>query len=64
MTRLTNAHSKKMRNHHAALALHIAKYNLCRYHSTIRATPAMAAGVTTKIWDIERRLDAALAEST
>ncbi len=63
MTRLTNAHSKKLRNHRAALALHIAKYNLVRRHETIRMSPAMAAGVTSELWDMERLLDAALSEA-
>ncbi|MEX2543671.1 MAG: IS1 family transposase [Phycisphaeraceae bacterium] len=52
-TRLTNAFSKKVENHEAAIALHFAHYNLCRIHSSIRVTPAMEAGVTTTPWSIE-----------
>jgi IS1 family transposase len=52
-TRLTNAHSKKLRNHTAALGLFLCYYNFCRIHSTIRCTPAMAAGVTSRVWSIE-----------
>jgi hypothetical protein len=60
-TRLTNAFSKKLANHRAACALYIAHYNLCRYHETIRCTPAMALGVTDHIWSIGELIDAALA---
>jgi len=45
LTRLTYAFSKKWENLRAALALHFAYYNFCRVHSTIKATPAMAAGL-------------------
>jgi IS1 family transposase len=51
-TRLTNAFSKKLRNHAAAVGLFTAHYNFCRLHQTIRCTPAMAAGVTTRVWSI------------
>jgi IS1 family transposase len=61
MTRLTNAFSKKPRNHAAAIALHFAHYNLCRRHQTLRVTPAMAAGVVPTMWTMEQLLDVALA---
>ena len=51
-TRLTNAFSKKLENYTAALGLFHAHYNLCRIHKTLRVTPAMAAGVTTQVWEI------------
>ena len=51
-TRLTNAFSKKVDNHLAAIALHYMHYNFCRIHKTLRITPAMAAGVTDRVWDI------------
>src|SRR6185436_16758091 len=51
-TRLTNAFSKKVENHIAALGLFHAHYNLCRIHRTLRVTPAMAAGVTPRVWEI------------
>jgi len=60
MTRLTNAFSKKLLNHRAAVALHSAHYNLVRRHQ-LRVTPAMAAGVASKMWSMDRLLDAALA---
>ncbi len=52
-TRLTNAFSKKVENHAAAVALHFMHYNFCRVHQTLRITPAMAAGVTNRLWDVE-----------
>jgi IS1 family transposase len=51
-TRLTNAFSKKVENHAAAVALHFAWYNFCRVHQTLRVTPAMEAGVTDRVWSI------------
>lgn len=52
-TRLTNAHSKKLENHCAALAIYFMHYNFARYHSTIRCSPAMAAGVDSHLWSVE-----------
>jgi IS1 family transposase len=51
-TRLTNAFSKKIENHAAAVALYFMYYNFVRIHQTLRTTPAMAAGVTSKLWEI------------
>ena len=51
-TRLTNAFSKKLENLKAACALHFCHYNFCRIHSTLRVTPAMAAGVTREVWPL------------
>jgi IS1 family transposase len=51
-TRLTNAFSKKLENLKAAVALHFAHYNFVRIHSSLRVTPAMAAGVTDHLWSI------------
>ncbi len=61
-TRLTNAFSKKIENHVHAIALHCKYYNFVRIHKTLRVTPAMAAGVTNKLWevsDIVRLIEAA-----
>lgn len=55
-TRLTNAFSKKLENLKAACALHFAHYNFCRVHSSLRVTPAMAAGVTTEVWPLKALL--------
>ena len=52
-TRLTNAFSKKLANHEAAVALHFMHYNFCRQHKTLRVTPAMAAGIADYIWSME-----------
>lgn len=52
-TRLTNAFSKKAENHAYAVALHFMHYNFCRTHKTLRMTPAMAAGVSDQLWDVE-----------
>ena len=52
-TRLTNAFSKKVENHAAAIALHYMYCNFCRIHQTLRVTPAMEAGVAYHIWSIE-----------
>ena len=55
-TRLTNAFSKKLENLKAACALHFAWYNFCRVHSTLRVTPAMAAGIASEIWSLGQLL--------
>ena len=52
MTRLTNAFSKKIENHRHALALHFLYYNFVRIHQTLKVTPAMAAGVTNRLWEM------------
>ncbi|MEQ9635832.1 MAG: IS1 family transposase [Devosia marina] len=51
-TRLTNAFSKKVENHAHAVALHFMYYNFVRIHKTLRVTPAMAAGVTDRLWEM------------
>src|SRR6185369_3575334 len=51
-TRLTNAFSKKVENHVAAVALHTMFYNFVRIHQTLKMSPAMAAGVTDKLWEV------------
>jgi transposase-like protein/IS1 family transposase len=58
MTRLTNAFSKKWENLKAAYAVWFAFYNWCRVHSTLRCTPAMAAGITDHIWSVEELVEA------
>jgi IS1 family transposase/transposase-like protein len=60
LTRLTNAFSKKLENHKAAVTLYIAFYNFCRGHQTHKgASPAMAAGLTDHVWSIAELLGAA-----
>jgi IS1 family transposase len=51
-TRLTNAFSKKVENHAYAVALHTMYYNFVRIHQKLRVTPAMAAGVTERLWEV------------
>lgn len=61
-TRLTNAFSKKIEKHALSVALHYMHYNFARIHKTLRISPAMAAGVTDKLWsvtDIVTMIDAA-----
>ena len=60
-TRLTNGFSKKLENHVHALALYFAFYNFVRIHKTLRMSPAMAAGITDRLWsldDIVAKIDA------
>lgn len=52
-TRLTNAHSKKIENHEASVALHMMYYNFARKHMTLSKTPAMAAGIADHVWSID-----------
>jgi hypothetical protein len=54
---LTNAFSKKLENLKAACALHFAHYNFVRVHSSLRVTPAMAAGLSAEIWPLQRLLN-------
>ena len=51
-TRLTNAFSKKIENHAHSVALFAMYYNFVRIHKTLRTTPAMAANVTKRLWEI------------
>jgi hypothetical protein len=52
-TRLTNAFSKKVDNHCHALALYFVFYNFVRRHQTLRVSPAMAAGISDRLWSME-----------
>jgi len=52
-TRLTNAFSKKIDNHAHSLALYFLYYNFVRIHKSLKVSPAMAAGVTDKLWAVE-----------
>src|SRR5437667_7045513 len=45
--------SRRSENHAHAVSLHFAYYNFCKIHQTLRTTPAMAAGVTDRLWEIE-----------
>ena len=52
-TRKTNAFSKKMSKHEAAMHLFAMYYNFCRIHQTLRVTPAMEAGIDDKLHDMD-----------
>ena len=52
LMRLTNAFSKKWENLWAAYCLHFAYYNFCRIHKTLRVTPAMETGITSRVWTL------------
>jgi IS1 family transposase len=56
-TRLTNGFSKKAEHHAYAVALHFMHYNFIRVHKTLRVTPAMAAGVTDRLWEVADLVD-------
>lgn len=53
LTRLTNAFSKKMENHMHAMSFYFMVYNFVRVHSSVKCSPAMAAGITTTLWDMK-----------
>ena len=50
--RLTNGFSKKIEKHALSVALHYMHYNFARIHKTLRYSPAMAAGITDKLWAV------------
>lgn len=52
-TRLTNAFSKKLENHAHMVALYALWYNFVRIHKTLRTSPAMAAGIESRLWSME-----------
>jgi IS1 family transposase len=52
-TRLTNGFSKKVEMHEHSVALHFTYYNFCKVHQTLRVTPAMEAGISDHVWDID-----------
>jgi IS1 family transposase len=56
-TRLTNGFSKKIENLKAAVGLHFAHYNFVRLHKSLRVTPAMAAGVSDRLWTLEELVE-------
>ena len=55
-TRLTNAHSKTLANMQAAVTLYVAFYNFCRVNQSVKQSPAMAAGITDHVWNLEELL--------
>ena len=57
LTRLTNAFSKKLENFKAAVGLHFGYYNFVKVHSSLRVTPAMAGGVTDRLWTVRELVE-------
>ena len=51
-TRLSNGFSRKLRNHRAAVALNYFAYNFVKINRSLRTSPAMAAGVSQKLWEV------------
>ena len=56
-TRLSNGFSRKVENHAAAVALHYFAYNFIKQHRTLRVSPAMAAGVADRLWEVSDLVD-------
>jgi IS1 family transposase len=56
-TRLSNGFSRKIENHMAAVAINYFAYNFIKIHRSLRVTPAMAAGVTTRLFDVSDLVD-------
>jgi len=56
-TRLSNGFSCKLENHAAATALNYFAYNFIKIHRTLRMSPAMAAGVVDRLWDVNDLID-------
>ena len=56
-TRLTNAFSKKLENHLHMVSLYTVHYNFCRIHKSLRVTPAMEAGLTDTLHDMDWLVD-------
>ena len=52
-TRLSNGFSRKVENHAAAVALNYFAYNFIQIHRTLRMSPALAAGVTDRLWSVD-----------
>ena len=59
--RRTNAHSKRLANHRAAIALHFGNYHFCRVHETLQVTPAMEIGIADHVWPVGELIQRALA---
>jgi len=52
-TRLTAAHSKKFANHVHMVALYTVWYNWVRINSAVKMAPAMAVGLTDRLWEMD-----------
>ena len=56
-TPLTNAFSKKVENHAHSVVLFAMYYNFGCIHKTLRTTPAMAAGITDRLWEVSEMVE-------
>lgn len=56
-SRKTDAHSKKIEYQRAHMHLYCTWYNWCRVHESLRCTPAMEAGLTEQMHDLNLVLD-------
>ena len=56
-TRKSLGHSKTLENHSLAASIHICAHNMIRRHEAIKTTPAIALGVATEAWTLERLVD-------
>ena len=56
-TRLTLGFSEKIENHIHAIALYVFHYNFCKIHKTLRVTPAMEAGLTDHVWELDELVE-------
>jgi IS1 family transposase len=56
-TRLTNAFSKKWRNHELMIAIHTVHYNFVRMHKSLRCSPAMTADLSKTLWSLEDMIE-------
>jgi IS1 family transposase len=57
LARKSDATSKKIENHVAALALHFTHYNFVRVHQTLKTTPAVVAGIAKEPWTYEQLVE-------
>jgi hypothetical protein len=58
----TDGHKKRIGPHYAMVSLYTVFHNYVRIHKTLKCTPAMAAGLTDKLWsmtDLVAMIDAA-----
>jgi hypothetical protein len=61
---LSNGFSRKVENHMVAVAINYFAYTLIKIHSTLRTSPAMAAGVTNRLWDVADLVDLLIASES
>ena len=55
--RLAVAFNKKIENFEAAVELNSAYYNFCETHTSLRMTPAQAAGIEASAWTVAKLVE-------